>query len=67
MKNSNSLVKLLTALMVFCGLSLFANEALARNSYVGQPQQLSMGAFYGGHIGASATYILSSRNAVDAA
>lgn len=53
--------------MLFCGLSLTANEALARNNYVGQPQQLSMGAFYGGHIGATATYILSSRNAIDVA
>ena len=67
MKITNRLFpKLLAAAMVFMGLTL-ANEALAKNNYVGQPQQMSVGAFFGGHIGASATYILSYTNAIDVA
>jgi len=42
--------------------------AFARStSRMAMPQQMSVGAFYGGPVGATATYILSEDNALDAA
>ena len=50
--------------LIFMSVS---STSAASTSRIGLPQQYSVGAFIGGPIGASATYILSKEHSVDAA
>jgi hypothetical protein len=67
MKKLISVKQVLAVTALLVTSLVLTSQALASNRYVGQPQQLSMGAFFSGQVGASATYILSATNAVDIA
>lgn len=64
------MIKTTSSLLLACLLLTVTTPSLSQaknTSRMAMPEQMSVGAFYGGPVGASATYILSEDNVIDAA